>query len=56
MWLYKKEGTPSSNAEASYNRGGERAKGGGVFNNRGIIHPVMALTTAQRPPGRDQSR
>lgn len=37
--------------------GGGRARGGGaVFNNRGIIYPVMALTTAQRPPGRDQSR
>lgn len=34
--------------------GGENE--GEVFNNRGIIYPVMALTTKQRPPGRDQSR
>lgn len=28
---------------------------GEVTNNRGIICPVMALTTAQRPLGRDHS-
>lgn len=37
--------------------GGERTRGqGGLSNNRGIIYPVMALTTTQRLPGRDHIR
>lgn len=34
--------------------GGGRGRGGGLQVS--IIYPVMALTTTQRPTGRDQSR